>query len=136
MRMETFVFKRSGLFVGIEIDHIRQVVDDVNVVPVPLTPPGYVGLIYYRGELFDVADIGVIIGKLNPAKHQQKLSILLKWNQKGVALAADEIIGLKSVEKEDGKQESFTLEGIQINLITPECVWKMLSELPYGPRQI
>ena len=108
----------------------------MTFVPVPLTPPGYAGLIYYRGELFDVADLGVIIGKPNPAKYQRKLNILLKWNQKGMALAADEIIGLKSVEKEDGKQESFTLEGIPIKLITPECVWKMLSELPYGPRQI
>ena len=136
MRMEILVFRRSDLSIGIEIDHIRQVVEDVTVVPAPLTPPGYVGLIYYRGELFDVADLGVLIGKKPPTKYKRKLNILLKWNQKGMALAADEIIGLKSVKMDDGKQESFTLEGIQIKLITPESVWKMLSELPYGPHQI
>ena len=136
MRMETLVFKRSGLCLGIEIEYIRQVVRDVTVAPVPLTPPGYAGLIYYRGELFDVADLGIIMGKQHAIKSERTLNILLKWNQKGIALAADEILGLRSVEEDGSELEGFTLEGIQIKIITPESVWKMLSELPYGPRQI
>ena len=72
MRMEYLVFKRSGLLIGIEIEHIRQVVEDVTVAPVPLTPPGYVGLIYYRGELFDVADLGVLLGENRDPKISKK----------------------------------------------------------------
>ena len=93
------------------------------------------GLIYYRGELFDVADMGVLLGEPHAMKSEGTPNILLKWEQKGIALAADEIFGLKSLDG-DVKPESFTLEGVQIKIITPEHVWKMLSELSYGPRQI
>jgi chemotaxis signal transduction protein len=133
--METLVFKRSGLYLGIEIEFIRQVVDDVAIAPVPLAPPGYTGLIYHRGELFEVADLGVIIKKEKAVKSKSALKILLKWNQKGIALAADEIIGLKSL-KNNNEPEKLTFEGKPIKIITPEGVWKMLSELPYGPCQI
>ena len=134
--MEYLVFKRSGLIIGIEIEHIRQVVADVTVAPVPFTSPGYMGLIYYRGELFDVVDLGVILGKKHAIKSKKNLNILLKWDQKGIALAADEIIGLKSLKEGDSEPKGCTLESIQIKIITPEHIWKMLSELPYGPRQV
>ena len=134
--METLVFKRSRLCLGIEIEFIRQIVDDLPVAPVPLTSPGYAGLIYHRGELFEVADLGVIMEKENAVKTRSNLNILLKWDQKGIALAADEIIGLKLLEKDGNDPEKFTIEGKPIKIITPEGVWKMLSELPYGPCQI
>lgn len=134
--MEYLIFNRSGFCLGIEIEHIRQVVNDVTVAPVPLSPPGYAGLIYHRGELFEVADLGVINGKENATESVRNLNILLKWNQKGIALTADKIIGLRSMEEGDNELESSTLEGKPIKIITPERVWKMLSELSYGPRQI
>ena len=136
MRMEYLVFKRSRLFFGIGIVHIRQVIANATIAPVPLTPPGYAGLIFYRGELFDVADLGVILGERPGIKSEANPTILLKWNQNGMALSADEIVGLKSIEEKAVEPENFLLEGMQLKIITPERVWKMLSELSYGPRQI
>ena len=136
MRMEYLVFKRSQICFGIGLEHIRKVIANATIAPVPLTPPGYMGLIFFRGELFDVADLGVIMGERTAKKSEGNPTILLKWDQKGIALSTDEIVGLKYVEEKAAGPESFLLEGIQIKIITPERVWKMLSELSYGPRQI
>ena len=52
MRMEYLVFKRSGLLIGIDIEYIRQVVGDVAVAPVPLTPRRLRGTDLLQGGAF------------------------------------------------------------------------------------
>ncbi len=136
--MEYLVFRRSGLLLGVAIEFIRQVVGDLKIAPVPLTPPGYAGMLYYRGELFDVADLGLILQK-KPAVKAKEIPkgtriILIKWNAKGIALAADEITGLTSVKEDSSEAGGFLLDGMPVTIITPERVWQLLSDLPYGPR--
>ena len=56
--MDIFIFEAAKKYIGIEAKHIYRIADHVKIVPVPLTPTCYEGLIYYRGDLFDVIDMG------------------------------------------------------------------------------
>ena len=59
--------------------------------------------------------------------------ILLKWGQRKLGLIPDKIIGITRIEENNGRQTVFTEEGRTTELIMPEKIWKILSELPYGP---
>ncbi len=134
--MECLTFKAAGRHLGIEIRYIHRVVDEFTITPVPLLPSCHLGLLYYRGELFDVIDLGNLLEERKDVKPgavgKNHRIILLKWNQKNLALVPDEIIGLNRVE--DRKEEDgFNSQGeLKIELITPDHIWEMLSGLSYG----
>lgn len=55
--MRCLTFRASDEYFGIETHYICRVEEEVKVTPVPFLPPYHLGLIYYRGELFDVIQI-------------------------------------------------------------------------------
>jgi chemotaxis signal transduction protein len=161
LTMEWLAFKAGDEYLGIEAQYIHRVVDEVKVTPVPLVPSCYIGLIYYRGEMFDVIDIGSLLGQREvvapPASPEQagkenSRIILVKWSHKKLALVPDKIIGLIWVEDTEerhtvyapsppglspderdnaGQEEEYT-----VRLITPDHIWEKVSELSYGPHKV
>ena len=163
--MEWFAFKAADKYLGIETQYIHRVVDEVEVTPVPLVPACYMGLMYYRGELFDVIHVGSLSGDRQavyppalPGSHRagqwragnENLRIILvKWSHKKLALVPDEIIGLIWVEDNKREQTVYTPrspllsdidagqeEECTVRLITPEHIWKKVSEFHYGPHKV
>lgn len=158
--MEWFAFKGGDEYLGIEAQYIHRVVDEVKVTPVPLVPDCHRGLMYYRGEVFDVIHIGSLLGQREAvyppaspessrwrAGDENPRIILLKWSSKKLALAPDHIIGLVSVEdnkrgqtvyapspaeRDDGGQK----EKYVVRLIAPDHIWEKVSELSYGPHKV
>ena len=131
--MECFVFEAAEKCLGIETEYIYRIADDIEITPVPLAPPCHRGLIYFRGDLFDVVDVGNLMGGERSLLNENPYIILLQWGQRKLGLISDEIIGITRIEDENGSQTVFTMEGRTVELITPEKIWKILSELPYGP---
>ena len=131
--MECFIFGAAEKCLGIETEYIYRIADDIQIFPVPLAPPCYKGLIYFRGDLFDVVDVGSLMGGERSLLNGNPYIILLKWGQRKLGLISDEIIGITRIEDNNGGQTVFTKEGRTVDLITPEKIWKILSELPYGP---
>ncbi|MFH2044973.1 MAG: chemotaxis protein CheW [Pseudomonadota bacterium] len=136
--MKLFVFKSKDKYIGIESEHIYRIIDDYKVTPVCLTPKCYAGLIFYRGELFDVINIKLLLGSSEYSENaydeliQNQRIIIVKWHNKKLAVIPDEIIGMIWI---DGNFESLSIyqhEDKNINLITPDYIWKKLSELSYG----
>ena len=149
--MELFTFKASDRYLGIETQYIYQIVTEIAITPVPLTPHCHTGLIYYRGELFDVIDIGSLLKKKNtlstlvlsehskqPTNQEKSRIILLKWNQKKFALVPDKIIGLIWVDnnKSDSEHTVFTEQGYTVQIIAPDEIRELLLKLNYGFRKI
>jgi chemotaxis signal transduction protein len=130
--MDCFVFEAAGRQVGIAARYIFRIADDARPAPVPLLPSCHVGIIYYRGDLFDVIDAGQLLGNESSLSDKTPYVILLKWDQRKLGLIADRIVGMKSIEDANGTQIVFTREGNAIQMITPGEIWKTLSELPYG----
>jgi chemotaxis signal transduction protein len=130
--MECFVFEAPGKYLGIEAQYIYRIADDVKPAPVPLVPSCHVGIIYYRGDLFDVIDVGLLLGNESSLPNGNPYVILLKWDQRKLGLIPDRIVGLEWIEVPNGAQAVFTKDGRAIQMITPEEIWKVLSELPCG----
>jgi chemotaxis signal transduction protein len=134
--MELFTFEAGDEYLGIEAKYIYRVVDEVKVTPVPLVPPCYAGVLYYRGELFDVTHVGSLLGQRETIVKGNPLIILLKWPHKKLALILNRIIGLIWIEDINGKKIVYTREGNTMRIITPDEIWESLSELTYGPYKV
>ena len=73
------------------------------------------------------------MGKERSMLNENPYVILLKWDQRKLGLISDKIIGIKWIEGNNGSRTVFTEEGRTVELITPEEIWKNVSELTYGP---
>lgn len=131
--MECFIFEAAEKCLGIETEYIYRIADDIQITPVPLAPPCYRGLVYFRGDLFDVIDMGSLMGKERSLPNGSPYLILLKWGQRKLGLISDKIIGITWIEDNNGSRTVFTKEGRTVEMITPEEIWKNLSKLAYGP---
>ena len=134
--MKLFTFKTGNEYLGIEVKYVYRVLDDVTITPVCLTPPCCLGLVYHRGELFDVVDIGILLEKGKSAFEESKRIVILRWSGKALAIAPGTINGLIRIENDSGTSTFFTAEGHSVRMITPEEVWDKLLRLNYGPVKI
>ncbi len=134
--LEWFAFKTADEYLGIEARHVYRVVEDAVITPVPLAPASHLGLMYYRGELFDVVDIVSLLGKRKEGLKDKYRIILVKWSDKKMALVPDGIVGLLWIE--DGKNVDTVYTGgkYTVRLVTPEYIWSTLLKLPYGSDKI
>jgi len=133
--MDCFIFEAAGKYLGIEAQYIYRIVDDVNPARVPLLPSCHAGIIYDRGDLFDVIDVGRLLENDSaPSPDKTTYVILLKWNQRKLGLIPERIVGIKWIQDTADKKSRtvFTSEGCTIQMISPEEIWKMLLDLPYG----
>lgn len=130
--MDCFVFEAAEKHLGIEAQYVYRIADEVRLTPIPLLPSCHVGIIYYRGDLFDVIDVGRLLGKGGPIADRPLYVILLKWDHRKLGLIPERIVGIKRVEDENNHEMVFAKDGLSIHMLTPEAIWKTLSTLPYG----
>ena len=132
MSMDIFIFRAAGHFIGIEAGYIYRIADNVSIVPVPLMPACYKGLIYYRGDLFDVIDMGRLMEGVASTVQDNPYIILLKWDAGKLGLIPDRIVGIKCVEEKAGTGIVFGPQGDTAELMTPHEIWRRLAGLAYG----
>ncbi len=130
--MDIFIFEAAGHYVAIEAQYVYRVADNVDIVPVPLVPDCYEGLLYYRGDLFDVVDMGRLLEKDAAVLHDDPCIILLKWDTGKLGLIPDRILGMRWVDGDNGSPVIIGQEGNSAKLMAPEEIWKRLAELSYG----
>jgi chemotaxis signal transduction protein len=111
--MDIFIFKAAGHYIGIEAKYIYRIADNVIIVPVPLMPDCYEGLIYYRGDLFDVIDMGRLMENEASMLQDDPYIILLKWDAGKLGLIPDRIVGMQWVEMKPGPGPFSTEMGIR-----------------------
>jgi chemotaxis signal transduction protein len=92
---EIFAFRAANRLVGIETRHVYRVVDEADLLPAPFTPPCYMGVIYHRGEIFDVIDAGAALYSSPPGGcGKNSRVILLKWDGYRLGLVPEAVSGL------------------------------------------
>ncbi len=134
--MKLFVFKSKDEFIGIESDYVYRIIDESKVTPVPLTPESYTGLLYHRGELFDVINMRLLLGYPADGSAETTRIIIIKWLNKKLAVIPDEIVGMIWIDDNSENKNEYYHEKRKICLIKPDDIWKKLSELSYGPHKI
>jgi len=92
--MELFAFQAGKQVLGIPPREVIRVVENVPITPVPLMPPCYLGLIYHRGEVFDVVDVNCLLYLGTAVARNRPRIILTKWSSRRLALVPDRILGL------------------------------------------
>jgi chemotaxis signal transduction protein len=134
--LEWFAFKVADEYFAIEARHVYRVVEDARITPVPLAPPCHLGLIYYRGELFDVIDIVSLLREKRAGMKDNFRIILVKWSDKKLAMVPDGIVGLLWIE--DGKDTDTVYAGgnFTARRVTPDYIWSTLLKPIYGPDKI
>jgi chemotaxis-related protein WspB len=134
--MEYVTFKAGDEYLGIEARYIHRVVEEVNVIPVPLVPTCYMGLMYYRGEVFDVVHAGSLLGNSKATARETTRIIVLKWSNKKLAVVPDHIAGIRRVEDYKRGKASFRFQDYTMRIVTPEEIWEKVSGLSYGPHKV
>lgn len=134
--MEWVAFKAGDEYLGIEVQYIHRVVDEVKVTPVPFVPCCHMGLMYYRGEVFDVIHVGSLLGQSERVYNGNPRIILLKWSHKKLALVPDLMVGLIWIDDSKREQTPHAQGEHIVRRITPDEIWSKVSELPYGPHKV
>ena len=131
--MEIVAFSVDGRLYGFDAQHVNRVIEKVNIFPAPFMPECHMGLLFYRGELYDVIDAGILFNQIKSATDSHSRIILMKWNRKKLAVIPDVVVGLMWIDDQAFNKGALTAHGETIDLITPESFWSRLLELSYGP---
>ncbi|MEW6260623.1 MAG: chemotaxis protein CheW [Thermodesulfobacteriota bacterium] len=116
--MDVLTFQVGGKWYGLDAGIVHRVVEDYAVYPVPMMPSFYRGLIFYRGDLYDVIDLGVLLGR-NPATGSRLM--LFRWRHHSMAFLADVIGSMRMLE--DRAMDRLVLETGDIVHILPMERW-------------
>lgn len=81
-------FHLGGMVLALEADDVREVIRHGAPTPVPLAPPGVVGLISLRGEIATVVDVARRLGR-EPAAPKGGIGLVLRGTRGTVSLRAD-----------------------------------------------
>jgi hypothetical protein len=120
--MELLSFKAAGEYMGMEAQYVHRIVNEEKITPLPLVPFPHMGLMYYRGEVFDVIHVGSLL-KGGEARYDENTRvIILKWATKKLALVPDHIIGLVWVEDIEDEKASCDHSPLLIDCSSPESM--------------
>lgn len=122
--MNLFAFRTGGKTMGIDARFILRVLEGACIAPVCRMPPYHLGMLHHRGELFDVIDVGLLLGGMYSSHAESRRLILLHWSDKKLALAPGVIHGLVWIEAESAGDALITRNGTTIHILTPEQIWK------------
>jgi chemotaxis signal transduction protein len=134
--MELVGFSILDRLYGLHSRYVNRVIECTRLFPAPFMPECHKGLLFYRGDLYDVIDVGILFSRKASAKEPPYRIILLKWELKKLAIIPDVVIGLVSLDDPSVKQEASRVNGQPIDLITPDSLWDQLLKLSYGPGKI
>lgn len=81
-------FHLGGMVLALPSDDVREVIRHDAPTPVPLAPPGVVGLINLRGEISSVVDVARRLGR-EPRPAQGGIGLVLRGTRGTVTLRAD-----------------------------------------------
>lgn len=137
MTMQWFAFKTGQEALALRAEQIQRVLDQFVLTPVPLMPPYHKGLLYDRGNVYDVIDPGVLLDGETAVESGPNSRIILLWDPCiRLALLTDMIVGPMEYDpqKVDPLSVSFADEAFRV--LTPDRIWSLLTVEPDGPGQI
>lgn len=124
--MKLFTFKLGNHDFGIESKYVYRVLDDVLITPVCLMPPFYLGLLYNRGELFDVIDLGVLMDRGTSFQESPRLMVI-RWEDRKLAISPGIIQGLVWIDDDMQRDALIAEGGGMVHLVTPAQIWEKMG---------
>ena len=134
--MDFVAFSVDGRLYGLDPQNVNRVIENVIIFSAPFMPKCHIGLLSYRGELYDVIDAGILFNQKTSVMDSHSRIILMKWNRNKLAIIPDVVVGLVWIDDQAIDQGASTAHGQMIDLITPDSLWNRLLKLSYGPGKI
>jgi purine-binding chemotaxis protein CheW len=120
-------FRLAGLYIGIEVMRVQEVLRAQDTTPVPLTSPVVGGLINLRGEIVTTVDLRWRLG-LPPAEgDREPMNVVIRGPEGVVSLLVDEIEDVIEVDDSALEAPPATLPEALRDLVVG--VYKLDAEL-------
>jgi chemotaxis signal transduction protein len=130
--MDVLTFRIDQAWFGLNAANVQRVVEEQAVYAIPCMPALHKGLLFYRGELFDVIDLGLV---LHGAPAQGKRLMLVKWKMHAFAFLADEIGSIRAGDADAADRiEQETGDGVR--LLSIDRLIETILENCHGPGEI
>lgn len=104
-------FYLDGLFFGVEVRQVQEVIRFQEMTRVPLASPVVSGLINLRGQIVTAIDLRRRLGLAERPAGQLPMNVVVRGDEGIVSLLVDEIGDVQEVEQEWFEAPPETLEG-------------------------
>ena len=124
------IFKTNSQSFGLEIDRIDKIIEfeEGKIIPEPL--PYMLGIIEYNGKVLPVIDLSKRLYDIDIVRKEGTKIIVVKWKDKLIGLAVEDILGIKSYGEEyeePNKEMDISKEYIEGFIKTPEDILIVLN---------
>jgi purine-binding chemotaxis protein CheW len=92
-------FRLSDYHLGIDVECVREVIRHRRPAPVPLAPPGVVGLINIRGQITTVVDLRARLGRSAAPPRDDSVGVVLQGPGRVVSLLVDVVGEVLTVDE-------------------------------------
>ena len=120
-------FTVDGLFFGVEVLKVQEVIRYQEMTPVPLAPPVVHGLINLRGQIVTAIDLRAALGLPDRAAGHLPMNVVVRTDDGIVSLLVDEIGDVLNVEPGSFERPPETLSASRGELISG--VYKLKDKL-------
>jgi purine-binding chemotaxis protein CheW len=131
MNMETekqfCTFYLQGLFFGIEVEKVQEVIRYQEMTEVPLAANVIAGLINLRGQIVTAIDLRMRLGLPNRAAGEVPVNVVVRADGGAVSLLVDEIGDVVEVDEKMFEAAPSTLKGQSRELLNG--VFKLKDKL-------
>jgi purine-binding chemotaxis protein CheW len=117
----------DGLFFGVEVQKVQEVIRYQEMTPVPLAPAVVRGLINLRGQIVTAIDLRRALGLNERPAGSLPMNVVVRTDDGVVSLLVDEIGDVLNVDEASFERPPETLSGTARELITG--VYKLKDRL-------
>jgi purine-binding chemotaxis protein CheW len=117
-RQQFSTFLVDGLFFGIEVQKVQEVLRYHEMTRVPLAPPVVRGLINLRGQIVTAIDLRYRLGLDAPPPGRHPVNVIVRAGEGAVSLLVDAIGDVVEVDSESFERPPDTLAFEARELIT------------------
>ena len=97
-RRQFSTFTVDGLFFGVEVEKVQEVIRSQDLTAVPLAPPTIAGLINLRGRIVPALDLRRRLALRERAAGERPMNVVIRTDDGAVSLLVDEIGDVLEVE--------------------------------------
>jgi purine-binding chemotaxis protein CheW len=110
---EVVEFRLAGEVYGIETSYIREVYPLKELVPIPGTPPFFLGITSVRGQILSVIDIKRFFDLPDKGLTELDKVVIVRSGEVELGIRADVVLGMWSIPRGDIQPSLPTLIGVR-----------------------
>ena len=110
-------FFLNGLFLGVEVPRVQEVIRYQEMTRVPLAPDMIEGLINLRGQIVTAIDLRRRLELPPRPEGQRPMNVIIRSEHGAVSLLVDEIADVVDVQEAEFERPPATLKGVGHQLV-------------------